>query len=497
MIAWWHCTMQTPMTTWPLPLTSTLSTSTRTPECECALSCISCLSAHRHIAHTHRGSGRESCVCHPSHPHALMKWATIFDFALPFYFTHLLSHSFHFFPHVKLVDNLLRILHKESIGLVWRDLPPHRLWAQRLRLQGDFRRAQHRAPELAAVLLRQSLFCGPRQRWRCTRGYASWSSPSSHHYQREDLSVSLSSSSVSDRTGRPVGDRAGRPAEQSSQEAQIRTLLDKQKERILAECQAEINRHEFQAAYDLCKYYSESPVLSWSFPYQEMPSEIRAVTDANWAGELEGLRSTSGRWIYFGDRLLETYSSTKQIVALSTAESEQISITKGAAHALKVHSAVQPGSWDGRVGWTGNGHEMWCRPRASLVCAIVVAAAAVRRRRGSSSSQAWRAQRGRPENKDGLFEANDLAFERHTPSTANGLVELMDGGGDSLHDCRGSKRLPCTNLEREECVRDERLVLDLCGNGHCDPHGVVGQTVCESHWTDDWSRQKETDENAA
>ena len=72
----------------------------------------------------------------------------------------------------------------------------------------------------------------------------------SHHSQREDLSVSLSSSSASDRTGRPVGDRTGRPAEQSSQDAQIRTLLDRQKERILAECQAEINRHEFQAAYD-------------------------------------------------------------------------------------------------------------------------------------------------------------------------------------------------------------------------------------------------------
>ena len=30
----------------------------------------------------------------------------------------------------------------------------------------------------------------------------------------------------------------------------------------------------------LCKYYSEA-VHSWSFPYQEMASEIRAVTDAN------------------------------------------------------------------------------------------------------------------------------------------------------------------------------------------------------------------------
>ena len=71
-----------------------------------------------------------------------------------------------------------------------------------------------------------------------------------YHSLREDLSVSLSSSSMSDRTGRPVGDRRRRPVEQRNQEAQIRTLLDKQKEQVLAECQAEINRHEFRAAYD-------------------------------------------------------------------------------------------------------------------------------------------------------------------------------------------------------------------------------------------------------
>ena len=69
-----------------------------------------------------------------------------------------------------------------------------------------------------------------------------------YHFQREDLSVSLSSSSMSDRTGRPVGDRTGRPVEQRNQEAQIRTLLDKQEDQILAECQARINQHEFQAA---------------------------------------------------------------------------------------------------------------------------------------------------------------------------------------------------------------------------------------------------------
>ena len=53
---------------------------------------------------------------------------------------------------------------------------------------------------------------------------------------------------MSDRTGRPVGDRPGRLGEHQSSEAQIRTLLDDQKEQILAECQERINQHEFQAA---------------------------------------------------------------------------------------------------------------------------------------------------------------------------------------------------------------------------------------------------------
>ena len=68
------------------------------------------------------------------------------------------------------------------------------------------------------------------------------------HSVREDLPVSLSSSSMSDRTGRPVGGRPGRLGEHQSSEAQIRTLLDDQREQILAEYQARIDQHEFQAA---------------------------------------------------------------------------------------------------------------------------------------------------------------------------------------------------------------------------------------------------------
>ena len=76
-----------------------------------------------------------------------------------------------------------------------------------------------------------------------------------YHSQREGLSVGQSSSSMSERTGRPVGERTGRLVGPIGQEvnvanAQIRTLLDRQKEQILAECLAEIKKHEFQADYD-------------------------------------------------------------------------------------------------------------------------------------------------------------------------------------------------------------------------------------------------------
>ena len=97
------------------------------------------------------------------------------------------------------------------------------------------------------------------------------------------------------------------------------------------------------------------------------------------------------------------------------------------------------------------------------------------------SSEAWRAQRGRLGNKDGRSDANDLASERNTPSATDGL-ELTDGGSEFPGGCSGSKRLSCVNLEREEDMRDERLVPELCGNGHRDPDGVVRRTISDFHF---------------
>ena len=83
-----------------------------------------------------------------------------------------------------------------------------------------------------------------------------------YHSQREGLSAGQASSSMSDRTGQPVvqtvaksHDRTGQPVVETGQElnpehAQIRTLLNRQRAQILADCQAEIGRHKYQADYD-------------------------------------------------------------------------------------------------------------------------------------------------------------------------------------------------------------------------------------------------------
>ena len=74
------------------------------------------------------------------------------------------------------------------------------------------------------------------------------------HSEEEGLSSCLSSSVSHDRTGKPVVCRLVSSAQETqrhnSENEQIRTLLERQREQILADCQAEIQKHEFQADYD-------------------------------------------------------------------------------------------------------------------------------------------------------------------------------------------------------------------------------------------------------
>ena len=73
------------------------------------------------------------------------------------------------------------------------------------------------------------------------------------HSEEEGLSSCLSSVSH-DRTERPIVCSLVSSAQENqrhnSENEQIRTLLERQREQILADCQAEIRKHEFQADHD-------------------------------------------------------------------------------------------------------------------------------------------------------------------------------------------------------------------------------------------------------
>ena len=72
------------------------------------------------------------------------------------------------------------------------------------------------------------------------------------YFVQEGVSVIQSSSSVRfDRSGQIDGemvDRSGQPDECNSSKAQIRTLLEEQRQTILADCNPRVSHHELQAA---------------------------------------------------------------------------------------------------------------------------------------------------------------------------------------------------------------------------------------------------------
>ena len=96
--------------------------------------------------------------------------------------------------------------------------------------------------------LSSPLFTQEREEPACRR--------QAYHSLEESLLSSQSSSLGHVRTGRPVDEFGSlsssvreNPSRDSENE-QIRILLERQKEQILADCRAEIQKHEFQADYD-------------------------------------------------------------------------------------------------------------------------------------------------------------------------------------------------------------------------------------------------------
>ena len=128
------------------------------------------------------------------------------------------------------------------------------------------------------------------------------------HSEEEGLSSCLSSSVSQDRTGKPVVCRLVSSAQetqrQNSGNGQIRTLLERQREIILADCQAETRKHEFQADYDRRSIQTVNETIErrklvenrYTFleltgKIQELQNEIHCMSDSKEFQDAEPIRS--------------------------------------------------------------------------------------------------------------------------------------------------------------------------------------------------------------
>ena len=196
-----------------------------------------------HHSHTHRGSS-SICLRLSCHPHVYGHLCVLFTLILPFYFPALPSASF-------LLPPVPEVCGKPA------QLRQTRVWTPPMS-----------SPSPQVMSPRPTTSTRPQSSPKCSSWTPRRSSPtkfllrtpttmtlhsktcSTKHIKRKPITLyEKTCLSVCRRRQCPI-ERSdpGRASEHRNPEAQIRTLLDNQKEQILAECQARINQHEFQAA---------------------------------------------------------------------------------------------------------------------------------------------------------------------------------------------------------------------------------------------------------
>ena len=92
---------------------------------------------------------------------------------------------------------------------------------------------------------------------------------------------------------------------------------------VCARYQASPKESHLLALKRIIKYVSGT--LSYGIWYSfDTDDRLSAYSDADWAGDVDGCRSTSGGCFYFGSALVSWLSKKQNSISLSTAEAEYI-----------------------------------------------------------------------------------------------------------------------------------------------------------------------------
>ena len=82
------------------------------------------------------------------------------------------------------------------------------------------------------------------------------------------------------------------------------------------------------------RYLKGKPRLVQRYMMQDMPVQLTAFSDADFAGCTTSRKSTSSSLVFFGSHLLRASSTTQSVIALSSGESEFYAAVKSASVSL-------------------------------------------------------------------------------------------------------------------------------------------------------------------
>ncbi len=89
------------------------------------------------------------------------------------------------------------------------------------------------------------------------------------------------------------------------------------------------------------RYLVGAPRAVQAFAWQHCPGVYDTFVDSDWAGCAATCRSTSGGAVKLGWHTIKTWSSTQATVAMSSAEAELFSLTKGTSNTLGLMSVAR------------------------------------------------------------------------------------------------------------------------------------------------------------
>ena len=102
----------------------------------------------------------------------------------------------------------------------------------------------------------------------------------------------------------------------------------------LAKSMAKPTKGDWTRLKRLGRYFAGRPRLQIMFQWQSIPEGITSFSDADWVGDKNTRKSTSGGCLMLGKHLVKGLAKTQALIALSSAESELCAVLRTAAETL-------------------------------------------------------------------------------------------------------------------------------------------------------------------